>query len=407
MSFESTNIIIEEFKILKDDKVIPLTPEEVLNFEVFEAITAPFITGRLVITHRKGIEELLPITGDEIVVLKFRSRGKETSPDPLNDLRFRVFAGREETIGSDRQNYQRTYRLFLADEQFVNSINKEYSRSFREQNVSKMVQHIAEKMMGVTMGVVEETKYDTNYIMSYVTPHQAIMDISSSASSVSHDDGGYVFFQNTQGGHQFRSLSSLFQQTPSMRLVPNAQNPLYEGNVQRWERLMDFDILRAIRERTIGFTMVGWDKFTKKIATEKIAFDEFFDRTVTLGSVAPFSPERINTQAVMLRQGGDDKWFHVAGRDRMKRSMIKQSRLKIHMQGTSKLSAGQVVDFYIDSQNSAEMENQKLTGKYLIESLNHIWNDSHYIQVMTIIRDSYSTLARGNLVRTSKNVGVG
>jgi len=407
MSFESTNIIIEEFKILKDDKEIFLTPEEVLAFEIFESITAPFITGRIIITHRKGIEELLPITGDEIIILRFQSRGREDNPDPINDLRLRVFAGREETIGSDRQNYQRTFKLFVADEQFVNSINKEYSRSFKEQSVSKIVQHIAEKMIGVTMSHVEETKYDTNYIMSYVTPHQAIMDLSFSASSISHDDGGYVFFQNTEEGYKFQSLSSLFQQKPTMRLVPNAQNPLYEGNVQRWERLIDFDILRAIRERTIGFTMVGWNKFTKAIVTEKISFDEFFERTVTLGAVAPLSPERINTQAVMLRQGGDDKWFHVAGRDRMKKSMIKQSRLKISMQGTSKLSAGQVVDFYIDSQDSSEMENQKLTGKYLIESINHIWSDIQYLQVMTIIRDSYFTLSKGNLIRTSKNVGVG
>jgi len=189
----------------------------VLNFNYYESIYSPMITGRLVIEDTGGtienekgllstIKDGMKITGFEEVSFKIATA--------FGDLNFRdyplIVTGSPAT--KDEPNRQ-TLILNLVSKTEMISSSKPLSRNYPESLISEAVEKILNKELKITKDKldIEKTQNQDKIKGNHCGALDVIQKMCKKSIPANGKDPGYFFFE-TQDGFNFKSIDGLIKE---------------------------------------------------------------------------------------------------------------------------------------------------------------------------------------------------
>ena len=189
----------------------------ILNFNYYESIYSPMITGRLVIEDTGGtienekgllstIKDGMKITGFEEVSFKIATA--------FGDLNFRdyplIVTGSPAT--KDEPNRQ-TLILNLVSKTEMISSSKPLSRNYPESPISEAVEKILNKELKITKDKldIEKTQNQDKIKGNHCGALDVIQKMCKKSIPANGKDPGYFFFE-TQDGFNFKSIDGLIKE---------------------------------------------------------------------------------------------------------------------------------------------------------------------------------------------------
>ena len=213
------------------------------ELNVYEDVFQNCLTGSVILVDGQGLPDCLPLCGEEYVYVEWTVPISATRIQQL----FRVVRLTDRTYPTEEFT---RYTLHLAAVEMVSDVTQRLSMGFQNQPVSTMAQTILQtqfpgsiKLAGLDL---EPTTTPTDVLVGQMSPLQAMNLMASRAESADGTIANWLFWENLTGWH-FRSLSSLFGQTPVTRL-----STVY-GN------LTDPDPLAAFRHTESLAQQTGFD----------------------------------------------------------------------------------------------------------------------------------------------------
>lgn len=326
---------------------IDLHPQ-LLTLTIYEDIFSPVLSGEILISDNVGYFDNLPISGNEKLLVKFRSRPYDENNNPFN------FIHREfdvVKISNIRQvnDYTKTYMLHFISTEAKKNETMKISRGFKNMRISEIVDKIltgsydetttGDEPEGLGFSVIpaspdtkdskaispklteehieshyqdipdsgkqavelfiEKTKYNEPTItIPYMRPFEIIKWLSTRAVRNAEEDSvlsDFLFFENKRG-FQFTSVSSLLEANnlkskSILKFNNSAQNiAAQEDVIDRIETLTIedcYDVLNNIRSGNYSSKLYTYDFTTGRVKeTTYDLLDRFFKTpTVDRGSV--------------------------------------------------------------------------------------------------------------------------
>lgn len=184
-----------------------------LEFNVYEDLYDAGMKCDVVMSDSLGLIERMPIVGDEILVISF----KTPTFDSTRSLAFSIYSIQERKKHKDRSY---SYVLHGFSQEILNDLRRVEERSFNQQ-ISGVVETIYESKLRpketefsfisnrTNRIEVEETEGRQSFISPKNTsPMEFIRYLQKQAQSRTYRASDYMFFQNTRGWH-FRTIASL------------------------------------------------------------------------------------------------------------------------------------------------------------------------------------------------------
>lgn len=194
-----------------------------IEFTIFEDLLAHGTKLEMILVDANGLIEMVPIVGDETVILKFRN---PTGAHSLTYV-FNIYKLNKRVRDAHRTD---TYMLHGISQEVVNNWRKSVNRAFRGEKASDVVSTIyreflrpKESEFGVVYknpGLdVEDTKEKKYWIIPDTTPFKAIEYLAQEAEAkpAGSKANNYMFYEtNSRRGKtwHFRTIDSLLSQTP-------------------------------------------------------------------------------------------------------------------------------------------------------------------------------------------------
>ena len=180
----------------------------IVEFNIYESMFQPFVTGNLIINDATNLLNSLPIVGQEELELKFRTRGAE-KPESMVDFslhRLRVVGVKDRLQTKDKVIL---YRLELASKESMKNVQMRLSKAY-EDTPSEIVKKILKNELKTKKKVfVEPTRDNRKYVVPNLYPFKAIQTLAKTSTSKETGQNRYVFYENADGFH-FRTIQSHF-----------------------------------------------------------------------------------------------------------------------------------------------------------------------------------------------------
>lgn len=189
----------------------------VTEFNIYESMSSPFITADLVIGDALALTTRLPIVGQEIVEIKFKT------PDPSISmsvhLKLRVVRIQELTRTNQRTMQ---YVIKLASEEYFSDLNTKISKAFVGKTITDMVKEISTYSLqidGPKVLYASETEGERTIVIPNMAPTRAINFLCKEAKSARYPASNFIFFENCNG-FQFKTVDELI-----IAPYPDLRNP--------------------------------------------------------------------------------------------------------------------------------------------------------------------------------------
>ena len=253
-----------DFKLLEVSLLSPSNPTNkgvVLNsgnmfvqLELFEDLFSNVLKGTYVFQDTQGYPELIPIIGDETLILTFSTPGGEgsskkvsTKLDPTSKSeevykqRFKVY----DIIRAETGEVNAVYKLFFVSEEYVYSTKMKVSKGYNGKRYSEIAKDVLKKINKNIVKefqkktFIEETATPQNVIIPNWTPLEAInfcaaRSISgdtlpaegetASAKTPPKPTGSlFVFFEKMGTGFFYQSIESMIISQRKQKNIPMYQ----------------------------------------------------------------------------------------------------------------------------------------------------------------------------------------
>jgi len=189
----------------------------VTEFNIYESISAPFITADLVIGDALALTTKLPIIGQEEVEIKFKT------PDPSisNSINLKLRVVRIQELTRTNQRTMQ-YVIKLASEEYFSDLNTKISKAFVGKTISDMIKDIGTYSLQMDRGKVlyaSETEGERTIVIPNMAPTKAINFLCKEAKSPRYPASNFIFFENCNG-FQFKTVDELI-----IAPYPDLRNP--------------------------------------------------------------------------------------------------------------------------------------------------------------------------------------
>jgi len=385
------------------------------GLNLYESIFNNFLTGDITILDRDNVLEEFHLSGTEPLYLEFGTKGSEHRIK-VNLILSKIKNKEKINLHSIR------YTLNLIPQEFLNNARVKISKSF-EGNYSDMVRDIYTDYLSAGEPLwLEEVKSNNRLIIPNKSPIDAINMASQFAISSNTTNPDFLFFQSTKSFH-FRSMAEMiyldgirpegivFRVEPSQ---PGVGAPI-ETRATRalnFEVKSDTDILKHTALGTYGSTLLKHDIRSKTWSTSTWGYHNQFEEDADQIKVnefpltpdGPVDEDGNNMSAFpdsyynMVSGSGKYAYQITEGLNQFEKLNYKETllqrktslnsmniqRAQVSVPGISGLQAGDIIGIKVDGLHS---ENERLSGKWLIESVAHQVGEKYYCSLM-IIRDS-------------------
>jgi len=313
--------------------VSPSNPDNPVDFNskgvfqelnIYEDLFSNVLRGTFTFRDNQGVTELLPIIGDETLVLSWTTPGGLGSQVDVGDTlfsgsrseevlqqRFKIYDCKESSDGER----SKIYKLFFVSEEYVFStktkISKGYKGRFYHQVVkdalNKINKNILEKYRKKTY--IENTATPQNVIIPNWTPFQSINFCASRSVSSNQEDSEiesseknqkpfaagslFVFYEKLGTGFFYESIESmiinqkalgrvpLYQYLPKNTEVSNRSIGMNYFGVEKYEIKSSFKTLENLGYGMYGSKLIAYDPIRMKYDEVKYDYYEKEDNPVT------------------------------------------------------------------------------------------------------------------------------
>ena len=367
---------------------------QLLSLDFFESIFSPFMIGNIVIDDGIGLIRNAPITGREIISIRYKTPLDTGDVKEVN-LQIVSQINRSRT---DRRNDIIQLRL-LSPTGFTD-LNQKLSRSYEGTN-AEIVENICDEYYNKEV-LVEPTAGVAKYALPFKKPSEHIQNLASQSFSAKDDNkfSGYVFYE-TRSGFKFKSLIGLYNQKP------NPNHYYVDSKVDRANFTMDeysyethvmrdvvfprgFDRPAQISGGGFGGLQVIVDPTQRAWGTEAISYTDSPIPTIDAETQKPIieNTSPLNNSAAMIyisnRQSQNIDQSQNTSTDianthpysKMNYLTHSDTAISFTVPGDSTLEAGTTVALILTKNESdlsieeSEFDDEK-TGLYLIKSLHN------------------------------------
>jgi hypothetical protein len=398
------------------------------SFSIYESIFKTFVTGSITLLDRIDFLSETKLTGTEPVFIKFRTLGSKHTID----IELMVSKVKEMEKVNEISN---RYVLSLISPEFIKDARSKVSRSL-EGSYSDMVKTLYYDYLGASVPLwLEETRNNNRIIIPNKSPVDAINMIAQFCVSKMAFNVSFLFFQTTKS-FQFRSMSEMII---ADRLEPqeltitfdkeitDPEVPIHTKatNAIEFEVSSGIDILKHTSLGTYGSSLITHDIRSKTFSKTEFNYHSTFGDDAEFNDYikihdhpltpnGPVTKNRSNLssfpdsevdmtssasvyqyqtlQNVPEFEELDYESTILQRRSEISAMNIQRANLKIG--GMSGIQAGDIINMHILTSNAAggvgdkakDVDN-KLSGKWLIESVTHTASEKYYCDIV-LIRDA-------------------
>ena len=400
----------------------------VLNFNYYESIYSPMITGRLVIEDTGGtienekgilstIKDGMKITGFEEVSFKIATA--------FGDLNFRdyplIVTGSPAT--KDEPNRQ-TLILNLVSKTEMISSSKPLSRNYPESLISEAVEKILTKELKITKDKldIEKTQNQDKIKGNHCGALDVIQKMCKKSIPANGKDPGYFFFE-TQDGFKFKSINGLIDEgirqfedvdyeyehtyyyfgallanlDKNPDRDPNDYKVLLPPMVRR-----DEDQLQALRNGLYNVRIITKNALTgeyKEVIKNLLSGSNLGEKQEKPMQVT--DDVYFKTYAFHINPGEDDPGVSTTilnnpaeyvPQANMRYSLLHTQIVQIQVPCNVQLKAGQVIRLLLEnitqSNKNDQIYNELRSGFYMICHLSHTFTPKNSYTSLTLLRDT-------------------
>ena len=381
---------------------------EMLYF--IEDIFSFSMVGQLIFNDHKGILEFGPFTGNETITIIY---GQDNDIiKTFNVLKISSITQQGQTKGYSKSSIE----LFFVDPMYIVLTNYQFSKSWKNQKISKIINDISTNFLGVeTWGEVEETKEELEYFYLPQTwkLNTSISWLLKRASGLESGQPGFCYFTNSKGMNLV-TLEKLLSQKKLMTISDDDSgvyvfediNPYLYNKILSWKisgsSMNTLDIMS-------GGVRFGYNSHEKNLIKNEYEYRDIIKDHTILGKHALFpniSESRMKhinygeTNTELIDNITKSSWI---------KQYNKQQMISIICRGNEERYAGGMIHINWPSDNDDEIYNKGRSGKYLIKSITHSFNGNrpnHYSQNIVLIKNGYEEIDMKLLEKsTKKNLG--
>jgi hypothetical protein len=398
----------------------------IVELSYFEDLFSFSVTGYVVLRDAAGVIEVKNMLGNEYFEANF---GKST--EELNNIsgKYRIY--KIESIEPASNFTSQVYKIYFCSEELILSEQNKVCKSFRGKKISEMINYIlTDKTPTGKLQIqnnkvfVEDTHGMYDLIVPLLKPFEAISWLSSFALSAAFQKSADMLFFQNKSGFYFRSIQSLFKQTPyntyKYELVNLPDETLQQklNKIIRYEIVKPFDVITNINSGVYASKTIAIDTLSTKANTTEMNFaksgrallndvdvskplsnrlgytqDQSFDGCL---KVVMANPDHLSNSYLSTVPTADKKDIYasvfVPSRT-IDISSLEHTRIKIVVPGDSNLKVGLVVNIVIPKvQENDKSPNPLYSGKYLITAVRHsIVTPEYYQTLLELSKDSYAT----------------
>lgn len=414
--------------------VVNLKPYLVeLNY--FEDIYNNTISGKIVVSDAIGYILIASLKGSELLQIEFvkGTGGKPLESEKGKTKYFNIFSVSERQL--DISNNFETYVINFCSEDLMLSERYRISKSYNQpMRISDIVTDILSNILQTgTSYDIEQTSRTYNFVLPNKKIFETINWLASYAIPVNKTGADMLFFENASG-YQFKSLQTLYKQSPLFTYNYNPKNVLtaqnktnfQPDNIYRLEILNNFDTFNAIMKGTFSSRVVTFDPLIRKKYTHDFDYVKYKSSAKVLNdSKDPIynltyqdrfrkklneSPPRdkdsgalrlMVTNALTRQepyiQDVNDGFSSDYGIDTFLTTRVSQlslsnyTKIKIIVPGNSDIIAGSILTvnaYGMKPVGSERDEDNIISGNYLVTAVRHIITPIGYRTVVELAKDS-------------------
>lgn len=275
---QSTDFLIKELSLVftNGQKVDLSSIFDELN--LFDNIFTPCVSGNILITDAQNISEKL----------KFDGSGQHTKlkviidkgPEKVNTLRYeKEFVIYSLTNRKNNNLTSQSYILNFVSEDFIFSEQQKISQNFKGL-YSEVVKKILINYLKVSdkkskenngkggIGLISPTQMNQDFIITNLTPFDAINWITKRSLSANYKNPDYLFYETQQLGYVFAPLRHLINIEPVFKINFNPKNIGEDLDqeffgARNFKVLSQFSMLETIRDGSQAGRFLGFDTLSR------------------------------------------------------------------------------------------------------------------------------------------------
>ena len=403
-----------------------------VEFNIYEDINSPFLSGDLTLIDGTNAIQELPITGFERLEFFFRS------PNTDKGFDFSVKSGHpmfvyalENRKGANPRT--QVYTLKFISLEAIRDNQNRVSQAFSG-TIDQMVTDICYNYLKTKKDVlVEETKGTHKFVIPRVKPTNAIKFLRRNARSLSYENSGMLFYENAHG-FQFKSYEGLFcskDGTPrpikahySPKIKNVGEDDTYNAqSVEDFKVLTQFNTLQNTAHGVYASRLITHDLYNKTFATHDFDYNVEYskqnhlekdangDKIDNNGILPFFNYDKGETfgsknEGVLYLQSETAKVHNThelpQSKDILQKRVsqhlaVNSLAIEITVPGNSEINIGDIVHFSMPkyskaTNNDIKDEDVYLTGRYLISAARHQVStiSKKHTTVLELIKDSFN-----------------
>jgi hypothetical protein len=336
----------------------------------------------------------IPIIGQEKVKLgiEFPDGGGVESPSIDKD--FIIY----NITGKTRDVNRNTYTLDLVTEDFMNSFNNRIGFGYKEQSVSSIISSIASENLKTPSNISASDDNQKSIVIPNMSTFKAINWLRTKAYSNQY--GSPFFFYETLFDYKFKTMKEMAKEPAKVFYVDSpkvsADVSIEDLKIIEWTTTSEFNILDNIINGMYQTTAQLVDCIGR---TSKVLEYDYWDSgySPVLGKNILQSTSRethSSTNEYVLQDdftktNNYDKYF-LEGL--ATNQIFDNYKLKLKVFGNSMISAGDIINLEIQSQDlpdtkDAADKHKKYSGNWLVFAISHEFNKENYIMEMEVVKD--------------------
>lgn len=388
-----------------DSGGVVIDSKDVSECYFIEDIFAYCLTGKVIINDRYGIMEYGPLTGNETVVLSYGvDEDRELTMHISKISRITQSDAMDATAAQEIE-------MILVDPLLEPMTHTKFSRSWVDEKISEMINHIFKNMTNVEDEFldIEETENKMSFIMPYWTPMQAVKYLMKRGKSAKTGTSGYLCFMNTHEKQvlNVKTLDSLFSKDTLLdeeHYIFEAPNQARENKIlEWWMNGLDRFSMKGLR----GGHWRGYDHKRKKFLDEPYQYTDGVSDTTMLGKKSLFTDISSDVTTYDMLGDSDEKLLQNRLYDGWVRRYSMQQVLNIIVRGYERRHAGMQIEIEWPSNEREKTRsfNKQLKGRWLVKSVTHQLvggTSMSYRQRLVLLKNAFEDSDMKDLVGASK-----
>jgi hypothetical protein len=404
--------------------ITPILIELSYNEDIFNNTAS----GYVMVGDSQGFINLLQLNGSEFFHLSF---GKADTTTNIIDKTFRVFNISRRTPINDGNT--ETYSIYFCSEELFLSEQYKISKSYKNSDITTNIKDILNTYLKVPakkISQIDKTYGVYDFIIPYLKPFDAINWLSTYARPGENNFGDWsmigadMLFYENKFGFNFKSLQSLYSQSPLRQYFYNPKNLNVTDlaynltNAISYEIMDSFDTLGATNQGAFSNRLLSVDVLLRRykktdfnynnyvqnasglnpwpiIDNYKNRFGHQLYETPEASLKLSFSNPNQNDSTLIASNPGSvahDIFAETYIPHRTSQlSLANYTRVKISVPGDTALTAGVVVNFNLTSKNPDPAQkdlDEYYSGNYLVTAVRHLLTPFQYRTVLELCKQS-------------------